>query len=71
MAFYLVTAVLAFALAIETGAWERDGMMGVVIAMVVAAIPAMLIIAIAFPVSVPLLLALAYGLDRLSDRKPA
>lgn len=69
--FYTASAVIALALAVASGAWMLGGPLGLVLGMAMGFIPAMLILVLGFPVTVPALLLAAHWLERKSAQKRA
>lgn len=69
--FYATSAVVALVLSVGCGAWVFGGPLGLAAGMVLGFIPAMLIVLLGFPVTVPALLFAARLLEQKSARKPA
>ncbi len=61
--FHVASVVIALALAVSSGAWEIGGMLGLLLGITTGYIPAMLIVALCFPISAPVIWLISRWLD--------
>ncbi len=70
LAAALIAAVVTLGLSVAAMGWDA-GLLGIGVGMVVMFIPALVVMGVAFPITIPLMLLIGRWLDRVSARKPA
>lgn len=70
MAAALIAVVVSLGLSVAAMGWDT-GLLGIGVGMVVMFIPALVVMGVAFPITIPLMLLIGRWLDRVSARKPA